>query len=280
MYVLARNPQSGVVSRKFFGVSAVTATTAKVNKGLIITPKYTGPGASDMASAIEKKAIRVAVPETEVSIAPGQTIYVKPVYTEFTYNPEGDLSETGKVAFAGGTVTGGLGGKGGAGGYGGGGGEGGGGGGGADESGSGDNGHDGDAAVDETGAGSSTGSGDPDAGAGGTGGGLAGNGGHGGAGGSGAPGEDGTDPPAAGESNGPTSVDIPAFTAYRKARAEYTVWLCTSAEIVCIPTVADTEDLYWPIAEVEGTAEAPVIYSLHEGLITATTPTKLEIAPS
>lgn len=291
MYVLARNVQSAAENRRLFAVTSVSATRARVNEGIVMTPKYQNSGSDDMLAALAKRGIRIRVPGKEVDIAPGRVIYVKPTYEEFSYYPEGALPDTDKVDFAGGTVTGGIGGKGGTGGYGGGGGgggQGGGGGGGGDDTGTGGAGEDGTPADDGAGSaggaggagheGIGTGAGGVGADAGVNNGGL---GGKGGDGGDGAAGEEGEDAPAYGETGGPTQVVIPAFSAYRNARAEVFLQVCTSAEIVCVAEVDDETEDYWPIAEIGGTPEAPIIYPLHEAaLITAPITIRVEIAPS
>lgn len=293
MYVLARNVQSAAENRRLFAVTSVSATRARVNEGIVMTPKYQNSGSDDMLTALAKRGIRIRVPGKEVDIAPGRVIYVKPTYEEFSYFPEGALPDTDKVDFAGGTVTGGVGGKGGTGGYGGGGGgggQGGGGGGGGGPSGDGSPGNSGDAGGDAVGStggvgGDATGAGiDGDNGNGGAGSeevNNGGNGGQGGTGGAGAAGEEGADAPAYGETGGPTQVVIPAFSAYRNARAEVFIQVCTSAEIVCVAEVDDEAEDYWPIAEIGGTPEAPTIHPLHEAaLITAPITIRVEISPS
>lgn len=293
LYVLGRNLQSAAPSTILFGITQLSATRIRVNRGLIITPKYQNAGSDDMLTALAKKGITVETAAVELDIAPGRVIYVKPDYEDFAYYPEGQLPDTDKVEFAGGTVTGGVGGKGGTGGYGGGGGgggQGGGGGGGGGPSGDGDAGSSGDAGDDAAGStggvgGDATGAGTAgDNGSGGAGSeevNNGGNGGQGGTGGAGAAGEEGEDAPAYGETGGPTQVTIPAFVAYRNARAEVTLSVCTAASVVSQSRVADETDLYWPLAEIGGTAEAPTIDILHPGgFITAPVSVRVEIAPS
>lgn len=233
--------------------------SAEVTAGVVLITKWPTPSGTTMAEPTEiGHAFPVAT--ATVTLTPGHKVYVKCTLTAKEFTSLNDLPSDGEVSFAGGTVTGGLGGKGGDGGYGGGGGQGGGGGGGGGESGYGTNGHDGDAAAGDEGAGSFTSHGDPDAGVGGIGGGSAGNGGRGGAGGSGAPGTDGEDAPTDPAYGGPTSVTIPAFSAYKKQKVKTKVWEVTAAEIVCIaPTASSTSFVYVPIADVEGTDSRPVL---------------------
>lgn len=243
--------------------------SAEVTAGVVLITKWPTPSGTTMAEPTEiGHAFPVAT--ATVTLTPGHKVYVKCTLTPKEFTSLDDLPSDGAVSFAGGTVTGGLGGKGGAGGYGGGGGQGGGGGGGG--GGGSDDGYGTpgtDAMAGEPGntfIGGGAGFGSEDDGGGGDGGvgtgsgGDGGNGAYGGAGANGAAGSDGEDAPTDEAYGGPTSVDIPAFSAYKKQKVKTKVWEVTAAEIVCIaPTASSTSFVYVPIADVEGTDSRPVL---------------------
>ena len=82
-------------------------------------------------------------------------------------------------------------------------------------------------------------------------------------GGDGAYGQVGQAPPAVGYPGGPTEVIIPAFTSYKKVRLSVTIKEITAGQIVC--EAANSGDGYIPLAEVKGTAEAPILEPWHPG---------------
>lgn len=321
--IMAKNPRPRR-SKVLFGMRRQGAQ-AIVNRGIVLVTKWPADIGGSTMPEPEKNCHPLTVPETTVSIAPGQFIYLKLTYSTKTGTPKGLLPDDDKVHYEGATVRGGMGGKGGTGGKGGGGGGGGqggaggqggggGGGGGGDSAGapgvsglsgvdadpprgSGDNGATGagggtggvggsgggnTVATGDSGsggAGGSGGSGDGEAAAGGNGG-LGGNGSNGGGGGYGGNGADGAEgelAPTSGDS-GPTETEIPEFTAYRMAALAVKVKECTAGEIVCRSQT--DEDGFIPLAEITGTAAAPVIEPWHPGgPITAPQPTIVNVTP-
>lgn len=305
LFVLGHSQRNTAASKLLFAASSIGASVARVNAGRVLITQWPAPSGTTMPSPT-KVDYPFPVDETDLTIVPGQFIYLKLTRTEKEFTSLEDLPSAGATSFAGGTVTGGLGGTGGAGGYGGdggtggdgggggGGGQGGGGGGGggtgagAGSGVQGNNGEAGDVAIGLTagagggspisgsdgmgGAGGSPGSGGVYGGDGGNGspGGDGGNGSAGSAGTGGSAGSAGGAPPAAGVTNGPTSVTIPAFTAYAKQQSVISVWEVTAAEIVCQEETESTLATgYIPIAEITGTPSAPVIEQWHTGILTA-----------
>lgn len=123
--ILVKRRRPAPAGRVLFGIRKGGKGKAIVNAGKVMTTKWPADMSGNSMPQPEKKCHILAVEGAEVSIAPGQVIYLKLTYTTRTATPIGNLPDDGKVEFAGGEVTGGIGGKGGHGGGGGGGGQGG-----------------------------------------------------------------------------------------------------------------------------------------------------------